>query len=227
METICISFGGSVISRETGLNIQYIKEFAKILARHKEKKFIAITGGGAVNRGYISKLRDEGMSEFELDEIGIAFTRINAMALMSFLNGSDVYPKVVTNVDELKRAHHQSRIVLLGGYIPGISTDAVSVITSEAVHARRLINISREAYVYDRPPEEKGARKLSTLDYDGLIALAAKYDSRTAKSGFIFDIVASKLAKRSKLRIDFVGESIEELEKAIKGMKHEGTAIGK
>ncbi len=227
MKTVCISLGGSVVSKPFGLNIAYLKDFTRLLEKHTEKKFIVITGGGATSQAYIDALRKEGASEFELDEIGIAFTRINAIALLSFFKSSEVYPSVVGSIEELKRAHSQSRITISGGYLPGITTDAVAVLAAEAVHSSLVINVSTEPYLYTLPPKDKGAKKLKRIGYDGLIALAAKYDDRTAKSNFLFDLVASKLAKRSNIRIDFIGESIQELDKAINGSRHKGTVVSK
>lgn len=225
MQTICISLGGSVISNNKGLNIEYIKGFRKIIEKYKKIKFVITVGGGFISRKYIEILRENNISEFALDEIGIAFTNVNALAVKSIFNNIDsVYPAVIKSVN-VSKAAHQSRIMFCSGSIPGITTDADSVLRCESLGAKRLINISIESGIYDRDPKEKGARKISRLTHNELIELVEKYDTREAKVNFVFDLVASKLAKRSNIRIDFIGSNLDNLDLAISGKEHSGSVV--
>ncbi|MGC8681824.1 MAG: UMP kinase [Candidatus Acidifodinimicrobium sp.] len=225
MQTICVSLGGSVVSNEKGLNIQYLKEFRELLKKHKEMQFAIIVGGGFVNRKYIEALREEGVSEFALDEIGIAFTRVNALAAKSIFKGLDgVFPSIAEDIKTLKEAS-KNRIIFCSGFMPGITTDAVSIITCETLGSKKLINVSAQSGIYDKDPKEAGAKKFSKITHQELIELAEKYDSREAKAPFVFDLVASKLAKRSNIRIDFIGTNLNELNSAISNKSHNGTIV--
>ncbi|MFP3278932.1 MAG: UMP kinase [Candidatus Micrarchaeota archaeon] len=226
MQTICISLGGSVVSNENGLNVKYLHDMAELLSKpiFKNMRFIIVTGGGYTNRKYIEALREEGISEYVLDEIGIAFTKANAIAAKSFFK--EVYPNVASSPSELKEAYASgSRIIFASGFMPGFTTDAVAIVSCEALECKRLINISKVGCIYNTDPSKKGAIKLKRISHDELIRLAEQFDTRQAKVNFVFDLVASKLAKRSKIRIDFIGSEIKELERALLGKEHNGTVV--
>ena len=223
MQTLCISLGGSVVSNKDGLNVDYLRKMSALLKKHKDKKFIIVTGGGYTNRKYIELLRKSGAGEFLLDEVGIAFTKVNATAAKAFFE--DAYPNVVSSLDELKKAHMSNRIVFCSGLLPGITTDAVSILMCEAVGCSKMINVSGISGLYNMDPSKRGAKKLGKISHDELVKLTEKFDTREAKVPFVFDLVASKLAKRSNIRIDFIGSDLKELEYAISGKRHNGSVV--
>ncbi|MBI4975444.1 UMP kinase, partial [Candidatus Peregrinibacteria bacterium] len=64
-------------------------------------------------------------------------------------------------------------IVVIGGTIPGITTDTDSVLLAEALKAQRLVNISNTDAIYDSNPKTNpNAKKFSSLGYEQLIDLA-------------------------------------------------------
>jgi uridylate kinase len=214
------------VSKKNGVNVPFIRQFAKLLKKYRNKhKFIVVVGGGYANSLYVKTTRSIISNHSVLDQIGIAFTRINALIVKDLFADLNVYQNVVTSLEELKMAIGTSDVIIMGGLVPGISTDAVAILSCEVNNGRRLINVSREAYVYDRPPQESGAKKLPSMTHDQLIELAYRYDTRVAKSPFIFDLVASKLAKRAKISISFVSDDIAQVEHAINGRKHDGSTV--
>lgn len=226
MEIICISLGGSIISTEEGINVDFVRRFSKLLksAIHKYK-FIIVVGGGYANRLYINSTRKIISNNALLDEVGIAFTRINALMMKDLFSDFKTYPNVVTNLEELKAAINENELVLMGGLIPGITTDASTVLACEVTGCKTLINVSSVGYIYDRLPSEKGAKRLDRLGYQQLLDLAYKYDSREAKAPFVFDLVGCKLARRSKIEIRFVSNDMAEIEKAILGKPYKGSIV--
>lgn len=227
MKTFCISLGGSIVSGEDGVNVEYIKKLGEMLSKHrKDKRFVIVVGGGYVNKVYIDAAKKVIKNNSVLDEIGIAFTRINALFLKDMLSEYlKVYSNIITSIDELKMVMGNNEVSVLGGLLPGITTDSTCVLACEAVGSKELINVSRVPYIYDRPPSEEGAEVLEELSHDKMIELAYKYDSRGARENFIFDLVASKLAKRSNIKVSFVNDNIDELEKVILGERHKGSII--
>ena len=227
MKTFCISLGGSIISREDGVNIDYIKKLGEMLSKHRQgRSFVIVVGGGYVNKVYIDAAKKVIRNNSVLDEIGIAFTRINALFLKDMLSEYlKVYSNIITSIDELKMVMSGNEVSVLGGLLPGITTDSTCVLACEAVGSKELINVSKVPYIYDRPPSEENAEILEKLSHDKMIELAYKYDSRGARENFIFDLVASKLAKRSNIKVSFVNDDIAELEKVILGEKHKGSVI--
>ena len=226
MNTICMSLGGSMVSRKNGVNVSYIRRLAKILRKYASKyRFIITVGGGYASRLYISSSRQIIKNEAVLDEIAIAITRINALIVKDLFSDMDVYPNVVMDLQELKVANKTSDIVFMGGLLPGISTDAVATLTCEVAGSKTLINISEDAYIYDRPPTDKSAKKLETVSHERMIEVAAIRDTRVAGSNFVFDLVAAKLAKRGGIEVRFVNDDLDQLELAIAGKKHKGTTV--
>ncbi|MEM3839320.1 MAG: hypothetical protein QXF01_01940, partial [Candidatus Micrarchaeaceae archaeon] len=105
MDVICISLSGSMISGEKGVNVDFIKKLADLFRRYSKRfKFIVTVGGGYSNRLYITSTRSIITNNSVLDQIGIAFTRINALVLKDLFSQLDVYPNVVTTMEELKQA---------------------------------------------------------------------------------------------------------------------------
>ncbi|MDE1851084.1 MAG: UMP kinase [Candidatus Micrarchaeota archaeon] len=226
MEIICISLGGSIISTEEGINIDFVKKFSRILKNNiKRYKFIIVVGGGYANRLYINSTRSIINNNALLDEVGIAFTRINALMMKDLFKDFRTYPNVVTDLEELKAAINENEIVLMGGLIQGITTDASTVLACEVTGCKKLVNVSSVGYIYDKNPSEKGAKRLDRLNYQQLLELAFKYDSREAKAPFVFDLVGCKLARRSRIEIRFVSNDMEEIEKAIQGRPYKGSIV--
>jgi uridylate kinase len=226
MNTICMSLGGSMVSRKNGVNVSYIRRLAKLLKKYTGRyKFIITVGGGYASRLYISSSRQIITNEAVLDEIAIAITRINALIVKDLFSDMDVYPNVVTELGELRMANKANSVVFMGGLLPGISTDAVATLTCEVSGSKVLINISEDAYIYDRPPTDRSAKKLETVSHDRMVEVAALRDTRNAGSNFVFDLVAAKLAKRGNIEVRFVNDDMAQLELAIAGKKHKGTTV--
>ncbi len=203
-----------------------MEELAGLLRRKiKNTKFILVVGGGYSSRLYIRSTKSIINNNAILDQIGIAFTRINALILKDLLSGFNVYPNVVTTMEELNSGIALSDIVIMGGIIPGITTDSVAMLACELTACPTMINVSNESYVYDRPIREKGAKKLAKLDHQQLVDIANRCDDRSAGSNFILDFFAAKIAKRSNIEVIFVNDDISELSRALEGKKHKGSVV--
>lgn len=226
METICLSLGGHVVFRKNGVNVNYIKKLLKLIKDYKGVyKFIIVVGGGYASRLYTQPAREIIKNNEVLDEIAIAITRINALIVKDIFSELKVYPNVATSLDELRAAARDSEVVLMGGLTPGMTTDSVAVLASEVVNSKVMINIGNGSYVYDRPPSKTGAKRLDRLDHNKLVEIAAKYDTREADASFIFDLVASKLAKRANIEVRFVNDDTEQLRLAMLNEKHKGSVV--
>ncbi len=218
--------GGSVFSRESGFNIEYVSGLAKLIKRYKDFEFVIVVGGGYASRLYINQAKSIVTNNLILDEIGIEFTKLNTILFKNFMKDYvDVYSGEITDIEELKEALTKNRVVVLGGLMPGITTDSIAVLACEATGCKKLVNISSESYVYDKNPKEKGAKRLEKLTHDQLIDIAFRSDARTAGSNFIFDLVASKLAKRSDIDLYFVDDKVGSMEDVLQGKKHEGSVV--
>ena len=139
MDTVVVSLGGSVLIPEED-DADHLSDLSKLLREMAaEHRLLLVCGGGKVARYYITTGRDIGASEKELDELGIMTTRINAK-LVSLALGDMALGDIPTTVEEAEKASTDDRIVVMGGTVPGHTTDAVSAMLAEKVGAVRIVN---------------------------------------------------------------------------------------
>ncbi len=223
---VVLSIGGSTINPEGKPSLKFLRSISKMIKESK-CEFGILTGGGSIARIYANAARELGANEYEADAIGITSTRQNAQLLVTALSGAgvDVYRHVITDFEEAKG--RKNKVVVMGGTIPGITTDTDAVLLAEAMGATRLVNISNVEGIYDTNPKKNPkAKKFSRMSYNELIKLAAENDSRSAGTHFVFDMLACKLIARSKVETHFVsGDSMDDIKNAIEGKKHNGTIV--
>ncbi|VVB97902.1 Uridylate kinase [uncultured archaeon] len=222
---IVLSLGGGIVNPEGTPDSEYIKKLAKLL-RDSKYNFGIVVGGGRTARIYAQAARELGANEFEADEIAIISTRQNASFVAAALRG-DACPIVFSDFDGAREAATKYKVVVMGGTIPGISTDTDAALLAEALHAEKLINMSNVDAIYDSNPKNNpNAKKFTKLFYTDLISLASRGDSRKAGENFVFDLLACKIIARSSIEAHFVnGRSLEDVKKAIDGKAHPGTVI--
>ncbi|MBI5227891.1 UMP kinase [Candidatus Micrarchaeota archaeon] len=225
---IVLSIGGSSINPKGEPDLDFLKKMAHLIKESKNE-FGLVSGGGSTARAYANAARTLGASEYEADNVGIVSTRQNAQLLVAALKGAgvDVSKTVFTDFDQAKLV--TNKVVVMGGTIPGITTDTDAVLLAEAIGAKRLVNISNVSGIYNRDPRKnKNAKKFDKMTYDQLISLAAKNDGRTAGTHFVFDMLACKLIARSNIETHFVdGRNMHDIKNSIEGKKHSGTVVGK
>lgn len=224
MAFVVLSLGGSLVNPGTP-DMGYLKKLAEILKKSKFK-FGVVTGGGQPARTYAEAVREAGKGEFEADEAAILSTKQNAKLVIAAL-GDEAYPKVLESFEEAKEASMHGKIIVMGGTIPGITTDTDSVLLAEKLGAKRIVNLSNVDAIYsDDPRKNPNAERYSKLSFEELIALANKADQRKAGVHFVFDLFACKLIARSRIETHFVnGKNLEDVEAAIEGKKHSGTIV--
>jgi uridylate kinase len=227
---VVLSIGGSSIIPEGKPDIAFLKSIARTIKKSKNS-FGILCGGGTVARTYAAAARELGAGEYEADSIAITSTRQNAQLVMAALAGEgvDVYRRVLTDFEDAKGPARDNTAVVMGGTIPGITTDTDAVLLAEAIGAERLVNISNVEAVYDSDPRKNpSAKKFQKMNYDELIKLALESDKRVAGTNFVFDMLACKLIARSAIETHFVSfRKMADVENAIEGKKHNGTVVGK
>ncbi len=223
---VVLSVGGSSVNPKGEPDLGFLTLLAKMIKKSKNK-FGILTGGGSIARVYAKAARALGASEYEADSIAITSTKQNAQLVIVALRnaGIDVYPKLVNDFEEARGL--LNKVVVMGGTIPGITTDTDAVLLGEAIGATRLVNISNVDAIYDSDPRvNKSAKRYSKMSYEQLISLATSSDKRKAGTHFVFDLLACKLIARSKMEAHFVsGKKEKEIENAIEGKKHNGTVV--
>ena len=222
METIVISIGGSAIVSKNA-DASFLKKFASLIRKlSKQYMIYMIVGGGRTARTYIEKGRELDLDENTLDQLGIEITRVNAQLLTSIIGVSN--KKIPLTTDEAKKI--DKPIVIMGGTVPGHSTDLVGAELAEKTDADKFIIATNVDGIYDKDPNKyRDAKKLNKVTINELIK---KYgiDWSTAGSNVVVDGPALEIIKKAKITTFVLnGGRLNQLERAINNKSFDGTII--
>lgn len=222
METIVLAIGGSVIISEDA-DVSFFKKLVNLLNKLSSRyKIFIVVGGGKTARKYIELGRELGLSEETLDDLGIKITRINAKLLASIVETSN--KKIPSTTGEASKIN--KTIVVMGGTIPGHSTDLVGAELAEKSGADRFIIATNVDGIYDKDPNKyDDAKQLREISIEKLIE---KYGTgwNAAGSNVVIDGPALDVIDKIKIPTFVVnGKQLDQLEKAITNQKFNGTRI--
>ena len=132
---IVISLGGSVIVPNR-LDVNFLRKFRNLIKKYPKNKFVIICGGGKLARNLQEKAKKiKGITNRELDWLGIYATRINALSLK---NVFDVREKIIANPKE--KIEFTENVLIAAGWKPGFSTDYDAVLLAKNINADILVN---------------------------------------------------------------------------------------
>ncbi|MRG76915.1 MAG: UMP kinase [ANME-2 cluster archaeon] len=220
---LVVSIGGSVLT--SNLDPERIRKYASsIQALAEEHTTYIVVGGGRIARDYITAARDLGANEVECDIIGIDMTRINAKLLIAAM-GNSAYPVPLTSYQDARNAALTGRVVVMGGLIPGQTTDAVSAVLAEYVGADLLINATSVDGVYTADPNlDSKAEKISSMTPSQLVDIVIKINM-SAGSNSPLDPLAAKIIQRCGIKTIVIdGREPGNINEAAAG-RHNGTLI--
>ena len=219
--TAVISLGGSIIVPDAVDGV-FLKKFREIILSLHSERFIIICGGGKVCRNYQNAARDVvGVSNEDLDWIGIAATRLNAELVRSIF-GNEAHKKVIHDPHEEIDRH--KRIIIGAGFQPGSSTDLRAVQLAKRFGASRVINMSNIDYVYSADPKkDPGAEKLEEISWPEFRKLVG--DVWDPGLNTPFDPIASKEAEKERLQVAIIGNDIHNFERLLRSESFKGTTI--
>ena len=222
MESIVISIGGSVILAEEA-DVSFLRKLVNLLKKFsKQYKIYVIVGGGKIARTYIKKGRELNLDEDTLDEVGIEITRVNAKLQTSTIGISN--GDIPLTTDEAERI--DKPIVIMGGTVPGHSTDLVGAELSEKTKANKFIIATNVDGIYDKDPNKySDAKQLKELTIKELIK---KYGTEwgVAESNVVIDGPALEIIDKAKIPTFVVnGKQLDQLEKIINNQLFDGTRI--
>ena len=211
-----LKIGGSLLYDDDGqIRTDRLREYAdsiKDLIKDGHT-LVIVVGGGKPARTYIAAARALGANEAQCDWLGIKAARNNAELLCAAL-GNLAYPKIIEDYDELEVAVNLGKVVLLGGMVPGQSTNAVAAASAELIQADMLFNATNVDGVYDRNPEEEGAKKLDSVDISQLREILSSEGTKAGQYN-LFDPVAIGIVERSQIpTVIFNGNNPENLKRA-------------
>ncbi|WP_435195869.1 UMP kinase [Natronomonas sp. EA1] len=222
---IVVSVGGSVLAPTLGEN--RVEEYAAVVEGlvADGHDVAAVVGGGGVAREYIGAARELGANEIELDGLGIAVTRLNARLLKSALSPELVGPTIPENYDEAAEALHRGDVAVMGGIVPGQTTDTVTAALAEYVEADLLIYATSVNGVYTADPnEDPDAEHFTELTAGELVEIISTLEM-AAGSNAPVDLLAAKLIQRAGMHAYVIdGTDPQRVARAVEG-DHDGTAV--
>ncbi|MBN2111419.1 MAG: UMP kinase [Methanosarcinaceae archaeon] len=190
---VILSVGGSILAKD--LKPESFLAYADALREiSKEHDVVVVTGGGVAARDYINVARSTGSNEVQCDYIGIDITRLNAKLLISAL-GDAAYPRPPHDYTQAEDALSSGKIVVMGGVIPGQTTDAVSAILAEYLKADLLVIATAVDGVYTADP--------------GQYPDAVKYETMTARE-LVRTVMVTEMKAGSRSPVDPLAAKIIE-----------------
>lgn len=224
---VVISIGGSLLSKEPDLipKAEDIKKFAEVLKRLKDKghQIVVTCGAGKICRRYQALTKEFGAGTVLQDNIGTETTHLNSYLLIAAL-GSYAHQESLRKPAQVKKLFGD-KILVGGGDKPGHSTDFDAALHAKAINADLLVNVTNVNGVYsDDPKKNPAAKKHEALTHKQFLKIIKK-NAQMPGEYKLFDMKATKLIKRLKLKTIFVdGNDPEEIVRAVEG-NHHGTAI--
>ncbi|MGA8542678.1 MAG: UMP kinase [Thermoplasmata archaeon] len=223
---VVLSMGGSVLL--TGHNDrQYLEDLATLLREVGRKiPLVVTTGGGRTAREYIHLGRELGLTEVELDEIGIDVTRLHARLLAARIGPpTPAHPPttVALAVHELQRGSP----VILGGTEPGHTTDGVGALVAARLRASRFINATDVNGIYEHDPRTNPrARRIAKSSWVDFRRRVQMSTTGEAGQNFLFDRLGADILWRAGIPLLVVdGRNLANLEAAIRGHPFDGSRV--
>jgi uridylate kinase len=227
LRTVVVSIGGSVLVTGDD-DVGYLRRLAGLLKAEGRRATLGVTvGGGRTAREYIRLGRELGLTEVELDEIGIDVTRLHARLVAAEV-GAPTSTRIPTTVAQAVQELHRASPVILGGTEPGHTTDGVAALLAVRLRAERLVNATNVDGVYDQDPRtHRDARRLDRLDWEEFARLVPDGTREVAGQQAVFDRLGAGLLSRAKIPLAVVhGRDLSNLRSAIRGERFVGSRVG-
>jgi len=230
--THVVALGGSLLRpEEAAARTMWMGQLRQLMV-HLEgngRRIGLVVGGGLPAREGISLVKDTISDREKLDQIGIAGTRLNATVLQQVLAdiGCDVAPTVPQTIEEARKLLEHHHIVVMGGTVPGHTTDTVAVKLAARVHARHCIIATNVSHVYTRDPRHHDdAEALTEMTLHELGEIVGVGTPLEPGASAVVDPVAVQVAMDAGLDLAVLdGRDVRRLDDALEGNLFEGTII--
>jgi uridylate kinase len=190
--------GGGIIQE----NLENLRDFASSFP--EDEQIAVVTGAGDLNRYQSTDSGNNG----EKDLIGIKATRLHAQTLLTEMD--DAYPEVPEKPEEVQTAAASGKNVVMGGLVPGYSTDAVAATVAELLDADLYIATNVDGIYSDDPEDVENAEKFDEISVDELLEI-----TRGANEPGVYSVVdeaAVRIIERSGLETKIFRADLKNLE---------------
>lgn len=224
------ALGGSILAPDQP-DLRYAETFAALIEEllARGEKALVVTGGGAPARRYIRAAREGGVSEETLDLLGIDATRLNARFLLSILARrleAQLPTDVPHRVEDAARMAEGHAVVVMGGTVPGHSTDYVAARLAAAVGADHLYVLTNVDGVYTADPKtDPEAKRLPELDSARLLEIVGDPTWTAGRAGVV-DPACARLVHEARLPVTVLdGRDLDALRRDLAGEGPAGSRV--
>jgi len=216
---IVIRIGGSVVA--SPLNSTLIGRYAQILTEliNANHRVVVVIGGGSLARDLIKICENLGLDENAQDRIAIKVSKLYAFLLLLKL-GNHAVGEVPSSTMEVIRATKTTKLVIMGGLEPGMTTDTVAAQIARIMKADLLVKATDQNGIYTKDPKKyKNAEKLAELTFNELSRI---FEQQEHKAGIhqIIDPVAVRILQENNITTVVVnGFDPKNVLEAIEGRK--------
>jgi uridylate kinase len=222
---IVVSIGGSVLAPD--LVADRVEAHAAVIDELADDghEVAAVVGGGDVAREYIGTARELGATEYDLDALGIDVTRLNARLLITALERTAISEPAESHEDA-RASLRRGEVAVMGGTVPGHTTDAVSALLAEMVEADLLVYATSVPGVFSADPNrDSDAERFDRLTASELVDVISSIET-SAGSNAPVDLLATKIIERSGIRtVVLDGNEPERVAAAVGGDDFDGTEV--
>jgi len=227
-----VALGGSLLRpEEADARTRWMGQLRQLMV-HLEgngRRVGLVVGGGLPAREGIALAQATISDRHRLDEIGIAGTRLNATVLQQVLLdiGCDVAPVVPHTVEAARELLEEHHIVVMGGTVPGHTTDTVAVKLAAKVHARHCIIATNVSHVFTKDPRHHDdAEALTEMTLGELGEIVGVGTPLEPGASAVVDPVAVEVAMNAGLDLAVLdGRELNRLDNALDGKLFDGTII--
>jgi len=232
-EVVIVALGGSLMYDGGDIDQQWVEDASKIIAQTASAgtKIGIVIGGGHLARENIATARKSGVTDtFDLDLVGIAATRYNATAFAAALKsaGVDVSENVPETTADATESLQNHSVIVMGGTIPGHTTDAVSINLAVDSGAKRCTIATNVDFVYDKAPQiNPDAIPFEEMTLAELQSIVGPPEHRGAGPNVVIDPIGVQIAIDNSIELALLnGRVLERLAKCLAGETFRGTIIG-
>ncbi|MBI4019604.1 MAG: hypothetical protein HY364_05120 [Candidatus Aenigmarchaeota archaeon] len=202
---VVIKIGGSVAINEMGINSHYFSQMLPILKMIEKGNEVSLCiGGGRIVRNYFASARALGMTEREMELIGIDMIKAHVRFLAFLTKKTPIFSR-----EEIK-----AKNMVIGGLEPGKSTDHSAALLASIIKADMFVKMTNVAGIYDKDPAtHEGAKLIECMSFSQLKGYAS---SGTPGNYGILDAAAIEIIVREKITTVIMdGRTPENLAKAL------------
>ena len=224
-----MSIGGSLVVPNEGIDTKFLSELNKFireqLAKHPNRQFFLVIGGGSTAGAYINAGRQVIGGELtrdDLDWLGIHTTKLNAHLVRTIFRDI-AHPYIIKHYEIIRKVTEP--VVVAAGWKPGWSTDYDAIMLCEDYDVKEVVNLSNVKQVYNKDPKEfkdaKPVDKFSWKDFRKMVG-----DKWVPRMNTPFDPVAAKKAEELGVKVVVMsGADFDNVRKYFDGEKFLGTVI--